>query len=256
MSAPGQRVAATRVKIPALITAVIGLLMAAFSLLIFVFDLLITPEVAISGLIVSFVVCGMGLATGFIVLRRLAPRREPISLFGGSGGVPVQAAMPAEHPARRNDCPAEIIKSARPVHSNAQITPVMKSHGSESVATYNTHDSAGGLVFVTAIGVSLVLGGRLSGGWEFLSLAVLAGCSAALALYWIRNRRRAQDISGYKIPAAGGVIGLAALIGVGLVMVRFGFLRYFLGLAILAGGAIALGMNWSRRRESSSSSFV
>jgi hypothetical protein len=180
-----------------------------------------------------------------------------MSLFGGSGGVPVQVAMPTEHPERRNDCPPEIvIKSANRAHGGAEIAPVMKSHGSESVARYKTHDSAGALVFATAIGVSLVLGGRLRGGWEFLSLAVLAGCSIALVLYLSRNSQ-ASNISGYKIPVAGGVIGIAALIGVGMVMMRFGFLRYFLGLAILAGGAIALGMNWSRRRrESSSSSFV
>jgi len=256
MSTPEQRATTTAVKIPALITAVIGLFIAAFSLLMFVLDLLVTSEVAISGLIVSFVVCGMGLTTGFTVLRRLAPRREPMSLFGGSGGVRVQRAMRAEVRAQTIESLPGGIANARPVHSNAQITPVMKRHGSESVATDNTHDSAGALGLVTIMGLGSALAMRFTDGWQFLFLTVLAGCSIALVLY-LRRNSRAANISGYKIPVAGGVIGLAALSGVGLVMVRFGFLRYFLGLAILAGGAIALGMNWSRRRrENSSSSFV
>jgi hypothetical protein len=237
-------------------TAVIGLVVTAFSLLVFVLDLLVTPEIAINNLILSFVVCGVGLTTGFFLLRSLVPRREPISLFAGAVGVPLQPTTQAKVRAQTVECLPDGIKNARPVHSNAQITPVMKSHGSESIATYKTHDSAGALVFATVIGVSLVLGGRLRGGWEFLSLAVPAGCAVALVLYLSRNRR-ASNISGYKIPVAGGIIGAAALAGVGLVMARFPFLREFLGLAILAGGAIALGMNWSRRRrENSSSSFV
>jgi len=234
-------------------TAVIGLIVAAISLLVFVLDLLVTPEIAIADLIVSFVVCGLGLTTGLTVLRRLLPRREPMSLFCG---VPLQGAMPAETPIQRDERPRESTNNARPAHSNAQISPVMKSHGSKSIATYKTHDDPGALALFTVIGVSLVLGGRLAGGWEFLSLAMPAGWAVALALYLSRNRR-ASNISGYKIPVAGGVIGAAALIGVVLVMVHFPFLRDFLGLAILAGGAIALGLNWSRRRgEKSSSSFV
>ena len=50
---------------------------------------------------------------------------------------------------------------------------------------------------------------------------------------YLSSNSRASNVSGYKIPVAGGVIGLAALSGVGLVMMRFGFLRYFRGLAIL-----------------------
>lgn len=134
--------------------------------------------------------------------------------------------------------------------------PISNSNRHQSISRYKARESSGALVFATAIGVSLVLGGRLRGGWEFLSLAVPAGCAVALVLYWSRNRR-ASNSSGYKIPVAGGIIGVAALAGVGLVMMRFSFLRDFLGLAILAGGAIALGLNWNRRRrENSSTSFV
>jgi hypothetical protein len=217
MSSQGQGATATPVRFPAAIAAVIGLILAAVSLLGFVFDLLVTPE--IGALIVSFVVCGMGLTTGFFLLRSLAPRREPISLFGGQDGVPVQGAIIETAPRAKvsnqtAESPPEVIKSASRVHGNAQITPVMKSHGSESIATYKTHDSAGALVFATAIGVSLVLGGRLSGGWEFLSLTVLAGCALALVFYW----RQGEGISEYRIPAAGGVIGLIATLGIGVIM--------------------------------------
>jgi len=46
------------------IAAVLGFLVAAISLLVFVFDLLVTPE--IGALIVSFVVCGIGLSLCFV----------------------------------------------------------------------------------------------------------------------------------------------------------------------------------------------
>jgi hypothetical protein len=109
---------------------------------------------------------------------------------------------------------------------------------------------------VTIIGLGCALAMRFNDGWQFLSLTALAGCSIALVLYLSRNRR-ASNISGYKIPVAGGNIGTAALAGVGMVMLRFHFLRDFLLLAAGAGCAIAVGMNWSRRRrENSSSSFI
>lgn len=236
------------------ITAAIGLIVAAISLMIFVFDLLVTPE--IGSLIIFFVVCGMGLTTGFIVLRQLAPRREPMSLFG-SGGVPIQLAMPTERPARRNDCPPEIIiKSASRVYSGAEITSAMKRPGSETVATRKTHDGGGLAAFVTVVGMTAILVGRLAFAWQFLSLALLAGGAIALVLYWSRNRQD-PNVPEDKIPVAGGIIGAAGLAGVGMVMLRFHFLRDFLLLAAGAGCAVALALNWSRRRrENSSSSFV
>jgi len=234
------------------ITGLIGLIVAAVSLLMFVLDLMVTLEVGISGLIVSFVVCGVGLTTGFFLLRSLVPRREPMSLFGGPGGVHVQPTTQAEVSAQTIESLPAAIKNARPVHSNAQIAPVMKSHGSESKATYNTHDSAGALGLVTIIGLGCALAMRFNDGWQFLSLTVLAGCAVALVLYWGRNRR-AANISGYKIPVAGGIIGAAALAGVGLVMLRFHFLRDFLLLAVGAGGVIALTLYWAHRREEKSS---
>jgi hypothetical protein len=241
----------TLIKTPvgSAITAVIGLIVAAISLLLFVLDLLVTPEIGINALIVSFVVCGMGLTTGLMVLRSLAHRREPMSLFGGPDGVPFQGAMPTEVPAQRNECPPEvIIKNTSRVHSDAEIAPVMRSHGSESIATHKTHDSGGIIAAIATIGMGSLLMGF---SWQFLFLAVLAGGLVALVLYWVRNGQ-GSSISGYMAPVAGGVVGSAALIGLGVVMMRFHFLRDFLSLAVGAGSVIALVLYWVHRREENS----
>ena len=194
----------------------------------------------------------MGLATGFIVLRRLFPRREPISLFAGPPGVSVQTTPRAKVPAQTIECLPDGIKSAKPVHGNAVISPVMKSHGSESIATYTTHDGVGALGLVTIVGLGSGLATGFSDGWQLLSLTVLAGCALALVLYW----RQGSGISEYRIPVAGGIVGVMAMAGVGLVMMRFQFLRVFLGLAMGAGGAVALILYRARQRENSSSSFI
>jgi len=235
-------------------TAVIGLIVAGLSLLMFVLDLMVTLEVGISGLIVSFVVCGVGLTTGFFLLRSLVPRREPMSLFGGSG-VPVQPTTQAEVRAQTIESLPGAIKNARPVHSNAQITPVMKSHGSESIAAYKSHDGGGVAAFATVVGMTAILVGRLAFAWQFLSLSILAGCAVALVLYWSRNKR-ASTISGYKIPVAGGVVGFICMAGLGIVMIRSDLLRDFFGLAVGAGGAVALLLSWARRKESSKGSNI
>jgi hypothetical protein len=228
------------------ITAVIGSIAVAVSLLVFVLNLLVTTEIGIGGLIVSFVVCGVGLTTGLIVLRRLFPRREPISLFAGAVGLSVQTTTRAEVPAQAVGCLPDGLKSARPVHAIAVISPVMKTHGSESIATYNTHDVAGALGLVTIIGLGSGLATRFSDGWQFLSLTVVAGCALALVLYW----RQGSGISEYRIPATGGVIGLIAIAGLGVIMMRFHALRYFFGLVIVSGGVIALLLRWLHRRDS------
>jgi hypothetical protein len=231
------------------VTAVFGLVVAAVSLLMFVLDLLVTPEIGINDLIVSFVVCGMGLTTGLILLRRLAPRREPMSLFGGPDGVPVQDAMPPGGSTQTAEWPPDSIKSASRVHNEPEIAPVMRSHGSESIATRKTHDSGGIIAAIATIGMgSLVMGFS----WQFLFLAIVAGGAVALVLNWSRGRQD-PSISGNKIPVAGGIIGTAALAGVGLVMVRFHFLRDFLLLAVGAGTVIALVLYWVHRREENSS---
>lgn len=251
---PGPTLIKTPVR--SAITALIGLILAAASLLLFVFDLLVTPDVG--ALIVSFVVCGMGLTVGLMVLRHLAPRREPETLFGGSCGPIGQGAMPIELPAQKNERQQEVIvKSASRVHNDPEIAPVMKSHGSESIATRKTHDGGGVVGLATVVGMTAILVGRLAFAWQFLSLALLAGGAVAFVLYFVRNRREDPDISGNKIPVAGGITGAAALAGVGLVMMRFHFLRDFLLLAVGAGNVIALGLYWvHRREENSSGSFL
>jgi hypothetical protein len=231
------------------ITALIGSIAVVVSLLVFVLNLLVTTEIGIGGLIVSFVVCGMGLTTGLIVLRRLFPRREPISLFAGAVGLSVETTTRAEVQAQTVGCLPDGLKNARPMHGIAVISPVMKTHGSESIATYNTHDVAGALGLVTIIGLGSGLATRFSDGWQFLSLTVLAGCALALVLYW----RQGSGICEYRIPATGGVIGLIAIVGLGVIMMRFHALRYFFGLVIVSGAVIALLLRWLHRRGRSGS---
>jgi hypothetical protein len=236
-----------KAPVGAAITVVIGLIVAAVSLLVFVFDLLVTPEVG--ALITSFVICGMGLTAGFMMLRRLAPPREPMSLFGADR-LPVQGAMQNEVAAWKDVRPPEvIIKNARRVHSDVEITPVMKNHGSEGIATHNTHDGAGVAAFVTVVGMTVILVGRLAFAWQFLSLSLLAGGAMALVLCCVHNRQQDSNISAYKIPVAGGIIGAAAVAGIGLIMLRFHFLRDFLGMAVGAGSVIALVLSWSHHRD-------
>lgn len=249
----GEHSVASLLKRPVgtVMTALIGLAVAAFSLLLFVLDLLATSEIGINDLIVSFVVCGMGLATGLFLLRSLVFRREPISLFAGAVGLSVQPTARAEVRAQTVGCLPDGIKSVKPVHGNAVINPVMKSHGSESIATYKTHDGVGALGLVTILGLGSGLTTFFSDGWQFLSLTVLAGCTLALVLYW----RRGSGISQYRIPATGGVIGLIAIIGIGVIMMRFPFLRVFWGLAMGAGGAVALVLHRDRK-ENPRGSFI
>lgn len=243
-----------KAPVGAAITVVIGVIVVAVSLLVFVFDLLVTPE--IGALITSFVVCGMGLTAGFTVLRRLAPRREPMSLFG-SDRVPVQGAMPNEVAEQKDEWPPEVIKTTSHVYAEAEITPVMKSHGSERIPAYTTHDGAGVAAFVTVVGLTVILVGRIAFAWQFLSLALLAGGAMALVLYCVRNRQQDSNISAYKIPVAGGVVGLICMSGLGIVMIRSHLLRDFFALAVGVGSVIALVLSWShRRKENSSGSFL
>src|ERR1044071_8085306 len=133
----------------------------------------------------------------------------------------------------------------------------MKSHRSESTATYTTHDGIGVAAFVTVIGMSFIFGGRFDFGWLFLALALFAGRAMAFGMYWLSDRRQNSGIVSYTMPVAGGIICLLCMIEVGLVMMRFHFLRDFLGLAVGAGSVIALGLYWvHRREENSSGSFL
>jgi len=239
------------------VAAVVGLLVAAGYLAVLVF--LLSRKFVVDGdvLIVCFVVCGVAAGIGLIFVYRLLPRCNPIVLFADSGVVPIQHQPRAEIPAQAKERAPAYIDADRRVRGTVEIPPVMKSHGSESTATYTTHDGVGVAAFVTVIGMSFIFAGRFDFGWLFLALALFAGRAMAFGMYWLSDRRQNSGIVSYTMPVAGGIICLLCMVGLGLVMMRFHFLRDFLGLAILAGGAIALGMNWSRRRrENSSSSFV
>jgi hypothetical protein len=251
MGQPGPALLKTRFATA--VAAMIGLVVAGVSLVAFVLDLLVTPEMG--ALIVSFVVCGAGLTTGLAMLRCLSPRREPISLFAGSVVVFAEAKPLAEAHA-----PVERL-SISP--QTAMVTPginkadsVPNINRSKSVASYTARDNSGAMCFVMAVGVSLILGSRLSGGWEFLVFALLAGLLVALVLYRIHEKQN-SGLDAHTIPTAGGIVSFICMAGLGAVMIRSHLMRDFLGLAICAGSAIALGLNWSRRRrENSSSSFI
>ncbi len=64
----------------------------------------------------------------------------------------------------------------------------------------------------------------------------------------MRNAEWHQGITMHRLRVGAGVAGAIVVLGfltIGLVGVPL--FRYFLGLAILAGGGIALGLYWVRR---------
>jgi hypothetical protein len=85
------------------ITALVGLAVVAACLLVFACDLLVITPLDFQALFVSFLICSLGAGIGFIVLRRLAPRREPISLFGGPGDVDVARPLPTHVQCKLNE---------------------------------------------------------------------------------------------------------------------------------------------------------
>lgn len=231
--------------------AVVGLLVAAGYLCILVYLLSGNIVVDADVTIFCFLVCGVAAAIGLMFVYRLLPRRDPIVLFTGSGVVPIQHPPATETLAVVEKRATAGTQPAKRAHRDAEIAPVMKSHGSESAATYTTHEDVGVAALATMIGTAFILGGRFDFGRLFLALAVLAGGAMALGLNWLRIRRENSGIVSYTLPVAGGIICLLCMIGLGLVMARFRFLRYFLGVAIAGGGAVALLLSWRRARESS-----
>lgn len=243
-------IALWKVPIGPAITALLGLILAAVFLLFFASDLSLLLEINIDDLIASFIVCGLGAGLGFILLRRLFPQREPMSLFGGLSELSIQSMPQAEtraqieHISQNRTEPAVVI-------AQAQTTDTIPNRN-KSVSSYTARETSGAMCLIIAIGVSLVLGGRLSGGWTFLAFALPAGFLVALALYWIRQKQD-SSLNAQKIPVAGGVVAFICMTGLGIVMIRSHLLRDFFGLAICAGGAIALILSWTRRRRQNSS---
>jgi hypothetical protein len=206
-------------------------------------------------LIVSFVVCGVALATGFLMLGSLAPRQEPISLFADSGGISLRPASRTAFPSPVKEAALDAAKTVIEPRSGGRPVQMVSSKPPHKISSYKTPDTSGGLAFATAIAISLILGGRVSGGWGFLALLVPCAWLVALALYWTRARQTAS-VARYDLPVAGGVVLVMAMAGVGLVMMHFEFLRVFLGLTMGAGGAIALILHRRRQRQNPYVSFL
>lgn len=61
---------------------------------------------------------------------------------------------------------------------------------------------------------------------------------------WSSDWRR--SISRYKTPVGGGVVGLIAMVGMGIALMDTPGLRYFVGLAVALGGGTAIALNWLR----------
>src|SRR6478752_7100366 len=73
------------------VAALIGLMAAAICVLLFASDVSLISEIDIGGLVISFVLCGVGAGIGFTLLYRAIPGRPPETLFGRSGGVMIEA---------------------------------------------------------------------------------------------------------------------------------------------------------------------
>src|ERR1043165_8445168 len=74
-------------------------------------------------------------------------------------------------------------------HRGNEPAPVMKSYGSQSRATYDTHDGVGVAGIAAVLGMGIILAGRLDFGWGFLAMALVVVGIFARGLYWRRKRR-------------------------------------------------------------------
>jgi hypothetical protein len=146
---------------------------------------LVTPEV--DALIVSFIVCGMGLTTGLILLRSLIPRSEPQSLFGASGGIPVQPMARVDIAAVTAACPPYRSKSA--ISGESETVTIGHNDRHQNISRYTTPEG-GGLIGLTAmLGMAIILMAGSNFARQFLSLAIPAGGAVALVLYLARRGR-------------------------------------------------------------------
>lgn len=136
-------------------------------------------------------------------------------------------------------------------HRDSAPEPVMRSYGSVSRATAYTHDGVGIAGLVAVIGMGVIVAGRLDFGVGFLVLALAGGGIIAMGLYWLRRRRYARSL-GSSDSSSGGFVGALILLGIGaaLMACRYYWMQLFFGLALLAGGAVALLLRWLRRRDS------
>jgi hypothetical protein len=67
----------------------------------------------------------------------------------------------------------------------------------------------------------------------------------------MRHSERHHSVSSYNTPKGGGVVGVVALIGMGIMLLSDGFARSFLAFSVPAGGLIALALYLARRWKES-----
>ena len=253
---------AVRFKTPARTAsaALLGLIAAQICFLVFVLHMVGTSTRDFGALMVDFLVYGVGAGVGLLLLRRLVPRPAPETLFAGSVGVFVQPTTRSKIPAQTAECSPDGAKIASGMPVGKEVDLVRSHHRHQSISRYKAPQGGGAISLVSMAGISIVLMGcPLHFVRQFLGLAVIAGGAIALVLYWGRCRRQNSSIFRYTTSVGGGVIGLISMIGISIVLMgcRFLIVRQFLGLAITAGGLVALVLYWSgRRRQNSSNSII
>jgi hypothetical protein len=67
----------------------------------------------------------------------------------------------------------------------------------------------------------------------------------------MRHSEQHHSVSSYNTPKGGGVVGVVALIGMGIMLLSDGFARSFLAFSVPAGGLIALALYLARRWKES-----
>jgi hypothetical protein len=226
-----------KTPVPGGVVALIASLGAGVCLAVFAFDLQLISEIDINSLVASFVLCGLGAGLAFILLYRLFPPKPPISLFEGAG-VQIERPMPLETPAQTvQELPAVV-----EAQSGSQSLAVPGKDRAEKVSKYQTPENSPVFALISIVLMSAALSPRLPLGWAFLCLALLGG--GALAFYWARWKSLGSNQLNYAIPVAGGAVVSAAMIGLGMVMMRYPFLRVFLELVLAAGAVIAIALHW------------
>lgn len=236
-----------------LLAALVGFLAAAGCLTFFF--LLVSSQPAYPDMVVFDFLAGVfGAGIGLTFVYRLIPARKPESLFAGSVRMVVLEVPPTAAQAKSR--PKESAQPSLAPPGRRGASPRRPGNQSTKLLPSTIHDTGGAICLTVFVALCLGLPSRVDIGWEFLSLGLCAGCGVALVLYWIGRSQQRSSITRYMIPVGGGAVGTLSLIGLAIVMARFQFLRYFLGLAAAAGGIIALGLNRARSRKENATGFL
>jgi hypothetical protein len=233
--------------------ALVGLLLAAACTVLFVLHVAERWRIDADTVIFLFFAGGVLAGVGLFFVYRLVPRRVQSSLFGDSNGVSFQPAALAEIHAKPAECPANDAPAVTAIPAVMPSELLRNSNRRETISRYKTREGLGAMGIFIVLLFASALPARLPIGWGFLWLAIAGGGAMALVL---GRRSRISNISGYAIPVAGGVVGAIVVFGLGIVMVRFHFLRDFLGMAIGGGIAVALFLRWNRARQGASKALT